>query len=102
LALGSRAQGCQMADFQTKNPNFVKFWRVKQRKMSVHFMSIWSILLPFGIFCGFYRHFVYFPPFGMLYQEKSGNPGKGDDVITLQPNYRNSKIIFFFETRFLG
>jgi hypothetical protein len=29
------------------------------------------ILWSFGIFCG---HLVYLPRFGMLYQEKSGNP----------------------------
>jgi hypothetical protein len=39
--------------------------------MLVYLMGIWSILLPFGIF---YGYLVYFPRFGMLYQEKSGNP----------------------------
>jgi hypothetical protein len=37
-----------------------------------------SILLPFGIFYGDLVYLavisVYFPLFGMLYQEKSGNP----------------------------
>jgi hypothetical protein len=37
----------------------------------VYFTAIVSILWPFGIFCG---HLVYFPRFGILYQEKSGNP----------------------------
>jgi hypothetical protein len=44
----------------------------------VGIMTIWSILRPFGIVCG---HLAYvmviwyvFPRFGMLYQEKSGNP----------------------------
>jgi hypothetical protein len=36
-------------------------------------MAIWYILWPFGIF---YGHLVFFPRFGFLYQEKSGNPGK--------------------------
>jgi hypothetical protein len=36
-------------------------------------MAIWSILLPFGIF---YDFLYIFPRFGMLSQEKSGNPGK--------------------------
>jgi hypothetical protein len=40
-----------------------------------------GILLPkgkFGIFCGISCvHLVYFPSLGMLYQEKSGNPGMG-------------------------
>jgi hypothetical protein len=30
------------------------------------------ILWPFGTFCG---HLVHFPRFGILYREKSGNPG---------------------------
>jgi hypothetical protein len=34
------------------------------------FMSIWCIFTPFGIFCGILVHI-----FGMLEQEKSGNPG---------------------------
>jgi hypothetical protein len=54
-------------------------------------MAFWSILYPFGIFYGrlvyfiaiwyilwqfdiFVCHLVIFPSFGMLYQEKSGNP----------------------------
>jgi hypothetical protein len=44
----------------------------------VYFMAIGSILRPLGIICG---HMVYFmviwysfPRFGMLHQEKSGNP----------------------------
>jgi hypothetical protein len=40
--------------------------------MFVNFKTIWSILLPFGMF---YGHFVYFSRFGMLCKEKSGNPG---------------------------
>jgi hypothetical protein len=46
--------------------------------MLVFFMAIWSIFSPFDIF---YGHLVYlgviwyiFPRFGMLHQEKSGNP----------------------------
>jgi hypothetical protein len=67
-----------MVYFQTKK-NWGKFWRVLQWKMMVYLTAIWSISLPFGIFFG---HLVYFmviwyivPRFGMLYQEKSGNPG---------------------------
>jgi hypothetical protein len=37
----------------------------------VCFMTIWYILWPFGIFC---VHLVYFSGFGIMYQEKSGNP----------------------------
>jgi hypothetical protein len=87
-----------MVYFQTKNPNLGKFWRVLQWKMLVYFMTIWSILLPFGLF---YCHLVYFIAiryilwlfiiffqFGMLYEEKSGNP-----VVVLahcRPAYHNT------------
>jgi hypothetical protein len=37
----------------------------------VYFTTIGNILWPFGIFCG---HLVHIPRFGILYQEKSGNP----------------------------
>jgi hypothetical protein len=77
-----------MVYFQTKNPNLCKFWWVLQWMMSVYSMAMRSIFLPFyghlvyfvvigyilwslGIFCG---HLVYFPRYGKLYQEKSGNP----------------------------
>jgi hypothetical protein len=47
----------------------------------VYFVAIWytyvvvilHILLPFGVF---YGYLVYFPRFGMFYQEKSGNPAR--------------------------
>jgi hypothetical protein len=62
-----------MVYFQTKNPNLVLQW-----KLFVYFMSIGNILRPFGIFYGDLVHFssnlVYFSPFGMMKQEKSGNP----------------------------
>jgi hypothetical protein len=65
-------QGCQMVLYcQTKNPNLGKFWRVLQWKMSVYFMVICHILWTVGIFHGY---LVYFSPFGMSQQEKSGNP----------------------------
>jgi hypothetical protein len=35
-------------------------------------MTIWYTLEPFAMFSG---HLLYFPHFGTLYQEKSGNPG---------------------------
>jgi hypothetical protein len=60
---------CRVArwySFPTKNPNLGKFWRVLEWKMLVYFMDI--------VF--FYDYLVFFPRFfGMLYQEKSGNPG---------------------------
>jgi hypothetical protein len=61
-----------MVCFQTKNPNLGKFWTVLQWKMIVYFMDTWSILRSFDVF---YGHLVYFSRFGILYQEKSGNPG---------------------------
>jgi hypothetical protein len=42
--------------------------------MLVHFMDIWSILRPFDI-CLLY-FVVLFSVFGILYQEKSGNPAE--------------------------
>jgi hypothetical protein len=38
----------------------------------VYFMAIWYILGPFGLL---YGYLVYFSRFGILYKEKSGNPG---------------------------
>jgi hypothetical protein len=84
-------QVCQMVYFQTKNPNLGKFWRVLQWKLLAHFCrlvyftAIWYILWSFDMFppfwyvvpskiCIFYGRLVCFPHFGMLYQEKSGNP----------------------------
>jgi hypothetical protein len=68
-------QGCQN---QTKITNLGKLRSVLQRKMLVNFMAIRSISLPFGIFYApliyFVAILVYFSHFGMLYQEKSGNP----------------------------
>jgi hypothetical protein len=46
--------------------------------MLVYFMSFWSILRPLEILYGHLVNFVVIwyilPRFGMLYQEKSGNP----------------------------
>jgi hypothetical protein len=77
LAPGS-VQGCQMVSFQTKNPNFGKFWRTLDWKMLIYFMSIWNILQTFGIFYEHWEHVLFiwynFSGFGIMYQEKSGNP----------------------------
>jgi hypothetical protein len=51
--LHSAYQGCQMAYFQTKNPNLGKFWRDMQWKMLVYFTSIWQFLWPFGKYYGY-------------------------------------------------
>jgi hypothetical protein len=54
--------GCQMAHFETKNPNLGKFWRVLQWTMLVYFIvmvnfiaffdfvAIWDIFWLFGVF----------------------------------------------------
>jgi hypothetical protein len=42
-----------------------------------HFRGIWDILWTFGTFC---VHLVHFSGLGIMYQEKSGNPGPN-------PNY---------------
>jgi hypothetical protein len=73
-----------MVYFKTKNPNSGKFGWAFEWKILVYFMVIWNILQSFGIF---YGHLVYlwpfgnvvvicyiFPRFGILRQEKSGNP----------------------------
>jgi hypothetical protein len=69
-------QGCQMVCFQTKNPSLGKLWRALDWKMFIYFMAIWNFLWRFGIFND---HFVFiwyiFSGFGIMYQEKSGNPG---------------------------
>jgi hypothetical protein len=71
-------QGCQMACFQTKNPNFGNFWGYCNERY-------WYILWPFGLSYGHYvfmwpfgvlnGHLVYSFRFGKLCQEKSGIPG---------------------------
>jgi hypothetical protein len=69
-----------MVCFQTKNPDLGKFGRVLLLKILVYFMTIWSILRMLDIFYGHLVYFVViwyiFPRFGILDQEKSGNPGE--------------------------
>jgi hypothetical protein len=66
-----------MAYFQTKKICLGKFWKVLQWTMwvylMVYFTAIGYALYPFGIFSGY---LVFFPVFGMFYQEKSGNPAQ--------------------------
>jgi hypothetical protein len=72
-----------MVYFQTKNPNLGKFWGVLEWKMLVYFMESWPRYIVYGqLVYAFYAHLAYFmviwyifPQFGILYQEKSGNPG---------------------------
>jgi hypothetical protein len=65
--------------FSHQTASFGTFWKAFEWKVFdifndhlVHFVAICYILRNFGIFCG---HFLYYPNFGILYQEKSGNPG---------------------------
>jgi hypothetical protein len=78
-------QGCQMVSFQTNNPNLGKFWRALDGKILIYFMAIWSILQPFGIFYDHLVQFVFiwyiFPGFGIMSQEKSGNPAMKRDCV---------------------
>jgi hypothetical protein len=67
-----------MVCFETKNSNLGKFWSALDWKMFQYFMAIWNILWRLGIF---YDHLVHFEiiwytfsGFGIMYQEKSGNP----------------------------
>jgi hypothetical protein len=60
-----------MVCFQTKNPNLGKSWRALEWKMLVYFTVIWYILWSFGNVVVIWN---IFPRFGILCQEKSGNP----------------------------
>jgi hypothetical protein len=72
-------QGCQMVFFHTKNPNLDKFRRVLDWKLLIYLMAILNILQTFGIFYDHLVQFVFiwyiFSGFGIMYQEKYGNPG---------------------------
>jgi hypothetical protein len=77
-------QSCQMVCFQTKNPNLGKLWRAMEDVgifygHSVHFTVSCFILWIFGIVMVIWH---IFPRFGILYQEKSGNPGQQGRVAT--------------------
>jgi hypothetical protein len=69
-----------MVCFQTKNPYLGKFWRALKWKMRVYFAYghleyftvIWLIIWLFGYVVVIW---YIFPRFGILHQEKSGNPG---------------------------
>jgi hypothetical protein len=67
-ALSSSHSGLPDGLFSNQNHNLGKIWRFLQWKKLLHFMTIWSILQPFGIgilwpFGIFYGHLVYFFPF---------------------------------------
>jgi hypothetical protein len=74
-----------LVSFQTKTPNLGKFWRVLQWNLLAYCMASWSIvsyLVYFMVIWYIFAVLVYFMViwfiffrFGMLYQDKSGNPG---------------------------
>jgi hypothetical protein len=64
------SRGCQMVYFHTKYAYLGKFSGALDWKMLVYFMA--NILRTFGIL---YDHLVHFYGFGIMHQEKSGNPG---------------------------
>jgi hypothetical protein len=78
-----------MVCFQTKNPNWGRFWRFLQWKILAYIFIIWSILRPLEILYGHLVHFVVIwyilPRFGICCQENSGNPGSEHTAITAIP-----------------
>jgi hypothetical protein len=70
--------------FKPKNPNLGKFRTVLELKILEDFIANCNISQPLGIFCGHLIHFMvvrFFPRFGMLHQQKSGNPAAPDSAI---------------------
>jgi hypothetical protein len=69
---GLLLQGCQLVCFQTKPPVLVHFGSSLNGKISIYFMTVCFISWQFGICFG---NLLKYPHFGILCQEKSGNPG---------------------------
>jgi hypothetical protein len=69
-----------MVCFQSKNPNLRKFFRVSDWKMLIYLVAVWNILWPFGMLCDHSVQIVLiwyiFSFFGIMHQEKSGNPAR--------------------------
>jgi hypothetical protein len=67
-----------MAYFPTKNPNFGKFWRALEWKMLIYFMTIKSILRPFGIIMAVWYSLwsfgIYSPRFWYIVSRKIWQP----------------------------
>jgi hypothetical protein len=81
LDIWSIGQGCQMVSFQTNTSNVGKFWCALDWKMLIYLMAICNISRTLGIFYDHMVHFFLiwyiFSGFGIVYQEKSGNPAVG-------------------------
>jgi hypothetical protein len=69
-----------MEYFQTKNTFLGIFLRAFEWKMLEYFRAISKILRPFGILYGYLEYFVViwhnFHNFGLMFQEKTGNPDR--------------------------
>jgi hypothetical protein len=64
--------------------------------MLIYFIALWNILQTLGIFFDHLVHFVSFGTFFRLwYQEKSGNPGRLQNGITLNARKKKRKKEFF-------
>jgi hypothetical protein len=92
------SQGCQMVCFQTQNPNLGKFWRALDWNMFMYFIAVLNILWRFGIFYDHLVHFVFilyiFSGFGIMYQEKSGNPVSSSVPFAANQGDQIGRIIF--------
>jgi hypothetical protein len=66
----------RVARWHIFKPDLGKFWRVSQWKMLEYVMDIWSILWPFGIFCGLWVYFIviWFFPFWHVVPRKIWQP----------------------------
>jgi hypothetical protein len=60
-------QWCQMAYFQTKNPNLGKFWKVLQWNLYGYFVYFSAKLYILWPNCIFYGHLVHFVVIGYLF-----------------------------------
>jgi hypothetical protein len=65
-------QGCQMVHFRTKNSNFGNFIRPWNGRF-LYFCGHLEVLRLFD-YLAFVVSLVHFSIFGLLYQQKSGNP----------------------------
>jgi hypothetical protein len=62
-----------MVYFQT---NFGIFWMALEVKFSTYFMTIGYTLWPFALFNSLFMFCGHLLDFGILHQEKSGNPAR--------------------------
>jgi hypothetical protein len=91
-AVSLKAFSDRVARWHIFKQNWVKLMTL------VYFMAIWSIVMPSGIFCGQLVYFLVkciyiFPRFGMLFQDKSGNPVLGRPFVR-PSNYSKLKTSF--------